>query len=56
MRITVQKGDYGVSAWDTLVKSGKLHIDTEVVYTKPIRGYDFNVLEPAPSHMEIKIL
>lgn len=55
MRITVQKGDYGVSAWDTLVKSGKLHIDTEVVYTKPIRGYDFNVLEPAPSHMKINI-
>ena len=54
MRITVQKGDYGVSAWDTLSKLGKLHIDTEVVYTKPIRGYDFNVLEPAPSHMEIK--
>ncbi len=56
MRITVQKGDYGVSAWDTLVKLGKLHIDTEVMYTKPIRGYDFNVLEPAPSHMEIKTL
>lgn len=55
MRITVQKGDYGVSAWDTLVKLGKLRIDTEVVYTKPIRGYDFNVLEPAPSHMEINI-
>lgn len=55
MRITVQKGDYGVSAWDTLVNLGKLRIDTEVVYTKPIRGYDFNVLEPAPSHMEINI-
>lgn len=55
MRITVQKHDYGASAWDTLAKLGKLHIDTEVVYTKPIRGYDFNVLEPAPSHMKINI-
>lgn len=55
MRITVQKNNYGVSAWDTLVKLKKLHIDTEVVYTKPIRGYDFNVLEPAPSHMKINI-
>jgi hypothetical protein len=56
MRIAVQKNDYGASAWDTLAKLGKLRIDTEVVYTKHIRGYDFNVLEPAPSHMEIKLV
>lgn len=56
MRIVVKKGDYGVTAWDTLVKSGKLYIDTEVVYTFPIKGYDFNVLQPSPEQMEITIV
>jgi len=56
MRIVVKKGEYGSNAWDTLVKFGKLYIDTEIVFTYPVRGYDFNVLQPSPEHMEIKIL
>ena len=56
MRIVVKKGDYGVTAWDTLAKFGKLHIDTEVVFTFPVRGYDFNVLQPSPKHLTIKIV
>ena len=55
MRIVIKKGDYGVTAWDTLAKFGKLHIDTEAVYTFPVKGYDFNVLQPSPEHTEIKI-
>ena len=56
MRIVVKKGEYGSNAWDTLVKFPKLHIDTEAVYTFPVRGYDFNVLQPSPDHMEIKVI
>jgi hypothetical protein len=56
MRIVVKKGEYGSVAWDTLAKFGKLYIDAEVVYTFAVRGYDFNVLQPSPEHMEIKIL
>ena len=54
MRVVVKKGDYGVVAWDTLAKLGKLYISTEAVYTFPVRGYDFNVLQPSPEHMEIR--
>lgn len=56
MRIVVKKGDYGLTAWDTLAKFGKLHIDTEAVYTFPVKGYDFNVLQPNPEHTEINIV
>lgn len=56
MRIVVRKGDYGVGAWDTLSKLGKLHISTEAVYTYPVKGYDFNVLQPSPEQIEIKIV
>jgi hypothetical protein len=54
MRVVVKKGEYGVVAWDTLAKLGKLYISTEAVYTFPVRGYDFNVLQPSPEHMEIR--
>ena len=53
MRIVVKKGEYGSNAWDALVKFQKLHINTEAVYTFPVRGYDFNVLQPSPEHLEI---
>jgi hypothetical protein len=56
MRVVVKKGEYGSNAWDALAKFGKLYIDTEVVYTFNVRGYDFNVLQPSSEHMEIKIL
>ena len=56
MRIVVKKGEYGSNAWDTLVKFPKLHIDTEAVYTFPVRGYDFNVLQPSPENLEIKVV
>ena len=55
MRIVVKKGEYGESAWDTLAQAGKLYIDSDVIYTYNIRGYDFNVLQPTPQ-MEIKIV
>lgn len=45
MRVVVKKSEYGESAWDALVKFGKLKIDSEVVWTFPIKGYDFNVLQ-----------
>ena len=53
MRIVVKKGEYGSNAWDALVKFPKLHIDTEAVYTFPVRGYDFNVLQPSPENLTI---
>ena len=53
MRIVVKKGEYGSNAWDALVKFPKLHIETEAVYTFPVRGYDFNVLQPSPEHLTI---
>lgn len=56
MRVVVRKGDYGASAWDTLSKTGRLHIDANVVYTYPIKGYDFNVLQFSPEHTEIKVI
>lgn len=56
MRIVVKKGEYGSNAWDALVKFPKLHIDTESVFTFPVRGYDFNVLQPSPENLEIKIV
>ena len=55
MRIVVKNG-YAVPAWDTFAAMKKLYISTQSMYTYPIRGYDFNVLQPNPEHMEIKIL
>lgn len=56
MRVVIKKGAYGQSAWDTLSALGKLYIDADVVYTYPIRGYNFNVLQFSPEHTEIKIV
>ena len=53
MRIVVKKGEYGSNAWDALVKFPKLHIDTEAVFTFPVRGYDFNVLQPSPAQLTV---
>ena len=55
LRIVVKRGEYGETAWDTLSQAGKLYIDSPVVYTYNIRGYDFNVLQPAPQ-AEISIV
>lgn len=56
MRIVLKSNDYGVSAWNALANQGKIHIETDIVYTFHIKGYDFNVLQPSPEHMTIKIL
>jgi hypothetical protein len=55
MRVVVKKGEYGETAWNVLSGASKLYIDTEVVYTYSVRGYDFNVLQPTPN-AEIKII
>jgi len=53
MRIVVKKGEYGRNAWDTLTRFQKLYIDTQTLYTFPVRGYDFNVFQPSPEHLTI---
>lgn len=55
MRIVVKKGEYGETAWNTLSQAGKLYIDSPAIYTYNIRGYDFNVLQPA-LETEIKLV
>ena len=55
MRVVMKKGQYGAEAWDVLAAHGKIRLSTDVTYTYPIKGYDFNVLQPAPERMEIKI-
>lgn len=55
MRIVVKDG-YALPAWDAFAANKTLYISTEAMYTYPIRGYDFNVLQPSPKHMEIKML
>jgi hypothetical protein len=55
MRIVVQKGHYGSEAWDLLAKHGKIHVSADVTHTFNIKGYDFNVVQPSPEHMEIEI-
>lgn len=56
MRIVVKKHEYGANAWDCLAKFGKLKIKTDASFTMPIKGYDFAVVQPSPSHMEINPL
>ena len=56
MRVVMKKGHYGAEAWDVLAAHGKIHLSTDVTYTYPIKGYIFNVLQPSPERMEIKIV
>lgn len=56
MRIVVKKGEYGQVAWDTLSTYKKLSIDTDATFTYNIRGYDFNVVQPSPDGINVKIL
>ena len=56
MRIVMKKGHYGAEAWDVLAAHGKIHLGTDITYTYPIKGYNFNVLQPSPERMEIKIV
>lgn len=56
MRVVMKKGHYGAEAWDVLAAHGKIHLSTDVTYTYGIKGYDFNVLQPSPERMEIKIV
>ena len=56
MRIVVQKGHYGSEAWDLLAKHGKIHVSADITYTFNIKGYDFNVVQPSPEHMEIELV
>ena len=56
MRVVMKKGHYGAEAWNVLAAHGKIHLSTDVTYTYPIKGYGFNVLQPSPERMEIKIV
>ena len=56
VRIIIQHSGYGNPAWDCFAKHGKIHLSTEVVHTYGIKGYDFNVIQPNPVHMEITTL
>ena len=56
VRFVVPYNQYGMSAWDFITSQGKIHLDSEVVHTYQIKGYNFNVLQPNPAHMEIKSL
>lgn len=56
MRIVMKKGHYGAEAWDVLAAHGKMHLSTDVTFTYGIKGYDFNVLQPSPERMEIKLV
>ena len=56
MRIVVKKGEYGSNAWDFVAAQGKVYIETQAVYTYAVKGYDFNVLQPLPESLEIKIV
>ena len=56
MRIVMKKGHYGAEAWDVLAAHGKIHLGTDITYTYPIKGYNFNVLQPSPERVEIKIV
>jgi hypothetical protein len=54
MRVVVKKSEYGANAWDCLSRFGKLKIKTNATFTYAIKGYDFNVMQPSPSEMEIE--
>jgi hypothetical protein len=56
VRFVVPYNQYGMSAWDFITSQGKISLDSEVVHTYQIKGYNFNVLQPNPAHMEIKPL
>ena len=56
VRVVMRVGDYGSSAWDILASHGKIHLSSEMSFTYAIKGYDFNVLQPSPQHMEIKLI
>lgn len=53
MRIVEKTNSYGVPAWDYISKAGCIRIKTDAAYTFNIKGYDYNVIQPSPSHMEI---
>jgi hypothetical protein len=53
MRIVERTNSYGVSAWNYISKAGQVRIKTNAAFTFNIKGYDFNVIQPSPSHMEI---
>jgi len=55
MRIVVKKHEYGANAWDYLARLGKLRIKTDASFTYAVKGYEFNVVQPSPAHMEINI-
>jgi len=55
VRIVLKADEYGINAWDTLARHGKIKLSTENSYTYAIRGYDFNVIQPSPKDMEINI-
>lgn len=53
MRIVEKNNSYGMSAWDYISKAGRIRIKTDAAFTFNIKGYDYNVIQPSPSHMEI---
>lgn len=56
VRVVVRVGDYGSSAWDMMARHGKIYLSSEMSFTYAIKGYDFNVLQPSPQHMEVNIV
>jgi hypothetical protein len=53
MRIVEKTNGYGMSAWNYISKASQVRIKTNAAFTFSIKGYDFNVIQPSPSHMEI---
>jgi hypothetical protein len=56
VRFIIPYNSCGMNAWDVLAKHGKIHASSEVVNTQDIKGYKFNVLQPAPAYTEITTL
>lgn len=55
IRILLKDTEYGHAAWTTFSKLGKIHLYAEHCYAYPIKGYDFKIIQPATSGMEINI-
>ena len=56
VRFVLQDNGYSELAWDVISDHGKIHINTETIYTYPIKGYAFNVLQTSTEQTEIKLL
>ena len=53
VRIRLENNTAGVSAWNCLSKLGKIKVNSDYCYAERIQGYDFYVLQPHTTNMEI---